>query len=164
MPATAKIFVEIFALQRMPEHFRHFMKWQVKTRHRWNMVKINWVHSLPRHYMECQTTTGTFCNNIHAVITNYVYQMSTRAGGITGWFPRSVLRETNANDVGVVGTDRTLDLREAFQEQSLLGGQGMKRCACRASIKQCSTKRFKWLMAGIMCTRRCLAALPRVNK
>ena len=71
--------------------------------------------------------------NIHAVITdarNDVYQLSRRAGVIKDWFPRSALRETNANEVGVVGTDRTLGLREAFREQSLFGGQGMKQCAC----------------------------------
>ena len=72
--------------------------------------------------------------NIHAVITdarNDVYQLSTRAGVIKGWFTRSALRETNANEVGAVGTDRTLGLREAFREQSPFGGQGMKQCACR---------------------------------
>ena len=31
----------------------------------------------------------------------------------------------------MVGTDRTLSLREAFREQSLFGGQGVKQCACR---------------------------------
>ena len=59
-----------------------------------------------------------------------------------GWFhkrlqfPRSALRETNADEVRVVGTDRPLGLREAFREQSLFGGQGVKQCACRASVKQ----------------------------
>ena len=148
------------------------------------------IHEMPRHYMKCPTDGRYFLKrlpqlcgfprfppkvdrgpldpaNIHAVITdarNDVYQLSTRAGVIKGWFPRSALRETDANEVGVVGTDRTLGLREAFREQSLFGGQGMKQCACRASAKQCNTKRCKYRKAGMMCTNRFHAALPCVNK
>ena len=32
-------------------------------------------------------------------------------------------------EVGVVGTDRIVGLREAFREQSLFVGQGMQQCA-----------------------------------
>ena len=108
--------------------------------------------------------------NIHAVITdkkNDVYQLGTSAGTIKGWFPRSALRETNCGNTGedgAVGTDRIVGLREAFRQQSLFGGQGMRQCSCRASAKHCTNNRCKCRKGGVLCTSRCHMSLPCVNK
>ena len=46
--------------------------------------------------------------------------------------------ETNAGEIGVVGTDPIAVLRKVFREQSLSGWQGMQQCTCRAITKQCT--------------------------
>ena len=61
----------------------------------------------------------------------------------------------------VADAKRTLGLREAFREQFMLGGQGMRQCACRTGAKQCTTQRCKCRKAGVLCTSCC--HVPCVN-
>ena len=91
-------------------------------------------------------------SNIHAVITdrkNDVYQLGTRAGIIKGWFPRSALRATKTNEVGVADAGRALGLREAFREQSMFVGQGMQHCTTVHQNMDCS--RNACLSVRVMC-------------
>ena len=61
-----------------------------------------------------------------------------------------------------VPSDKLLSLREATNEQSVIGGQGYKKCNCEAAKNQCKTcTRFK---TGILCNSRFHLSSPCCNK
>lgn len=84
-------------------------------------------------------------NNICGVITcikNDLYQVGTKDGLVKGWFPRTEILKSGSNSVKVndVPMATILSLREAAAKQSVTGGQGYKKCSCKASKVQCKTK------------------------
>ena len=63
-----------------------------------------------------------------------------------------------------VPKERIVSLREAAAKQLLTGGQGYKKCNCRASAKQCSTNRCNCYKSGVLCSFRCHLSGPCTNK
>lgn len=97
--------------------------------------------------------------NITAVVMNIqneVYQLGTAHGSIKGWFPRTDLIKCPSTFIAVDNVPAVqMTLRESAAKQSLIGGQGYKKCNCKASKIQCDTNRCNCKKAGILCNSRC---------
>ncbi|XP_051167782.1 uncharacterized protein LOC127285690 [Leptopilina boulardi] len=107
--------------------------------------------------------------NIYGVIMNYengVYQIGTKDGLLKGWFPRAEIKKSGSNVITFsdVSTDTLISLREAAAQQSISGGQGFKKCNCKASQSQCKTKRCICFKSGTLCDSRCHQSQPCSNK
>ena len=89
-------------------------------------------------------------------IQNEVYQLGTVNGLIKGWFPRTELTKCPSSFIGLGDVPAVqLTLRESVAKQSIIGGQGYKKCSCKASKKQCDTARCNCEQAGLLCNSRC---------
>lgn len=58
----------------------------------------------------------------------------------------------------------SITLREALAKQSINGGQGFKKCNCRASQYQCKKERCICYKSGTLCNSRFHQSLPCCNK
>lgn len=100
--------------------------------------------------------------NIIGVISakeNGVYQIGTKDGLIKGWFPRTDVEKAASRPFTIedVNKEICLTLREAASKQSMMGGQGFKKCSCKPSDKQCLTNRCVCKKVGHKCNSRCHA-------
>ncbi|XP_043464627.1 uncharacterized protein LOC122500018 isoform X1 [Leptopilina heterotoma] len=85
-------------------------------------------------------------NNILGIVTviqNGVYKIGTQEGIINGWFPRCDIQKTGSQIISLsnVNNDNHISLREAASMQSISGGQGIKKCNCKAAKNQCKSNR-----------------------
>lgn len=97
---------------------------------------------------------------------NDVYQVGTTHGILKGWFNRTDinLSGTQVLKMSDVPQNVHLSLREAAAKQSLTGGQGLRKCACRESGTQCKTNRCTCFKAKVLCSSRCHLSAPCANK
>ncbi|XP_046608871.1 KRAB-A domain-containing protein 2-like [Neodiprion virginianus] len=95
---------------------------------------------------------------------NEVYQIGTKAGIIKGWFSRPEIQKSGASMITLldVRRDNFLTLREAAAAQSK--GQGYKKCNCKVTKEQCSTKRCSCFKANMKCGSRCHNSNSCANK
>ncbi|XP_046603679.1 uncharacterized protein LOC124297098 [Neodiprion virginianus] len=97
---------------------------------------------------------------------NEVYQIGTKAGIMKGWSSRPEIQKSGASMITLldVRRDNFLTLREAAVAQSKCGGQGYKKCNCKVTKEQCSTKRCSCFKANMKCGSRCHNSNPCANK
>ena len=90
-----------------------------------NLAKIVRIQPLPRHYMECQITDGHFLQRRGKSCKFAPFAPFSPSIATTTCYARAV---RNCACMGG-GCKPHIGLREAFREQSMLGGQGMRQCA-----------------------------------
>lgn len=97
---------------------------------------------------------------------NDLYQIGTKAGLIKEYLPRTDLIKCNSKEIELekVPKGSLISLREAASHQSMTGGQGFRKCACKSAKKLCGTKTCKCFKAGVPCNSRCHTGLCCLNK
>lgn len=96
-------------------------------------------------------------------IENDVYQVGTNYGTLKNWFSRNDFILSGSTFTGDV-PEKPISLREAVATESKFGGQGYSSCNCRASQKQCRSKRCACFKANVLCNSRCHHSNPCSNK
>lgn len=100
-------------------------------------------------------------------IENGVYQIGTKHGLIKGWFSRTDINLSGtqvAVNINDVPSDILLSVRQASSKQSRAGGQGYKKCNCKASKIQCRTKRCLCVKSNVLCNSKCHMSGSCCNK
>ena len=67
-------------------------------------------------------------------------------------------------DIKEVPKNIQLSRKEPAAKQSLMGGQGYKKCQCKSSGVQCQTKRCACFKAKILCSSSCHSSSTCSNK
>ena len=99
-------------------------------------------------------------------IKNGAYQIGTKDGIIKGWFQRpDLIKSGNSNTkIDDVLRDKSLCLRDVGKKQSITGGQGVKKCNCKAAKKRCQTAKCNCFKGNVKCGSRCHSNLDCLNK
>ena len=124
-----------------------------------NLAKIVKIQSLPRRYMECQITDR------HFFVTAWKGRMFAPFAPSSSSIATRLVMRVQCACMGC-GCKLHIGLRDAFREQSVFGGQGMRQCPCRAggNAKQCTTQRCKCRKVGVLYTSCCLSSMTYVKK
>ena len=116
-----------------------------------------WANSTFAEFMEIK---------IIMEIKNGAYQIGTKDGIIKGWFQRpDLIKSGNSNTkIDYVLRDKSLCLRDVGKKQSITGGQGVKKCNCKAAKKRCQTAKCNCFKGNVKCGSRCHSNLDCLNK
>lgn len=93
-------------------------------------------------------------------IRNGVYQVGTIGGIIKNWCARPDLRRIDYVDFDFsqIPREKFISIREAVAAGSMFGGQGVMKCSCKPSKKQCGTRRC--LLSVLQEQRQMLLKMP----
>lgn len=103
---------------------------------------------------------------VHGQIVDFrngVYRIGTSVGTLKNWYPRTEFQISQIKLTEKISND-SISLREAVTKLSLFGGQGFKKCSCKASQKQCQTAKCSCFKSKLLCNSRCHSSLTCANK
>lgn len=90
------------------------------------------------------------------------YQLGTSSGKLNTLYSRNQFTICTENFIYPEDVpDEEVSLRTTVRQQSLVGGQGFKKCHC---FKKCSTKKCRCKAANMKCNSKCHNSLPCCNK
>ena len=83
-----------------------------------------------------------------------MFQLGNKNGILNGWFSKADFNIIKQNflDIRDVNQGKTISLRQAAIMNSVVGGQGMKKCNCKT---KCDTKRCTCKKNGYHCNSKC---------
>ncbi|VDO16715.1 unnamed protein product [Brugia timori] len=93
-------------------------------------------------------------------ISHELYQVGTSAGVINNLLPRNALEQSAVSFSDDIPNTR-LSIREIAAQQSQHGGQGFKKCSCKA---KCANNRCVCRKNNMKCNSRCHPANNCSNK
>lgn len=91
-----------------------------------------------------------------------LYQLGTKSGIIKSLYSRNQF--TLCSEIFISLEDvkhEEISLRSVVSKQSLVGGQGFKKCSC---LKKCTTKKCLCRAANMKCNSKCHSSQPCSNK
>lgn len=80
------------------------------------------------------------------------------------WFSRNEIVGIEYPEPIQVLEGKMISLREALTKFSKFGGQGFKKCSCKASKTQCHTNKCFCFKAHLKCNSKCHSSGPCSNK
>jgi len=95
---------------------------------------------------------------------NDVYQVGCKAGVLKGYYgPETLIRaKTSLLSIDAVDRSTVLSLRQSVNRCT--GGQGYSKCNCKASRRQCGTRKCSCFANNVLCNSRCHGSLTCENK
>ena len=108
-----------------------------------------YVPNVDRGPLDFPSICGVITKTKHGL-----YQIGTKEGIISGYFPRSSLSKSDSEFFTPQEIDRAqvVTLRQASSYQSKTGGQGFFKCNCKTN---CTSKRCTCAREGVSCNSRC---------
>jgi len=95
---------------------------------------------------------------------NHVYQVGCNEGILKDYYGPETLIPTKGTllSMDAIDQSKVLSLRQVVRHST--GGQGYSKCNCRASRRQCCTKKCACFTNNVLCNSRCHNSLACVNK